>query len=60
MDEVALTSTEHEKIFVEKPMGFNISYIDEALKDFKEVIEGDKEEIIKVLSDKVPTYTRKK
>ncbi|KEI06366.1 nucleoside-diphosphate sugar epimerase [Clostridium botulinum] len=60
MDEVALTSTEHEKIFVEKPMGFNISYIDEALKDFKEVIEGDKEGIIKVLSDKVPTYTRKK
>lgn len=60
MDEVALTSTEHEKIFVEKPMDFDIKYVDESLKDFKAVVEGDKEGIISLLEDKVPTYIRKK
>ncbi|KGM96439.1 nucleoside-diphosphate sugar epimerase [Clostridium novyi A str. 4552] len=60
MDEVALTSTENEKIFVEKPMEFNIEYIEKALQDFKGVVEGEKEGIVKILSQKVPTYKPKK
>lgn len=59
MDEVALTSTEHEKIFVEKPMEFDMNYVDQAIGEFKEVIYKDKEDIIKLLEEKVPTYKRK-
>ncbi|EDS76841.1 polysaccharide biosynthesis protein [Clostridium massiliodielmoense] len=60
MDEVALTSTENEKIFVEKPMEFNIEYIEKSLEDFKQVVEGEREGIINVLEEKVPTYKPKK
>lgn len=59
MDEVALTSTEHEKIFVEKPMEFDMNYVEQAIGEFKEVIYKDKEDIIKLLEEKVPTYKRK-
>ncbi|KGN03517.1 nucleoside-diphosphate sugar epimerase [Clostridium novyi A str. 4570] len=60
MDEVALTSTGHEKIFVEKPMEFNREYIEKSIEDFKGVVEGKREEIINVLQEKVPTYKPKK
>lgn len=60
MDEVALTSTEHEKIFVEKPMGFDIDYVEKSIDEFKEVIDKDREGIIELLEEKVPTYKRKK
>jgi FlaA1/EpsC-like NDP-sugar epimerase len=59
MDEIALTSTEHEKIFVEKPMGFDVDYVEKSINEFKEVIYKDKEDIIKLLQEKVPTYKRK-
>ncbi|KOA20263.1 UDP-N-acetyl-alpha-D-glucosamine C6 dehydratase [Clostridium homopropionicum DSM 5847] len=59
MDEVALTSTEHEKIFVEKPMGFDIDYVEKSIEEFKNVIEKDRENIIELLEEKVPTYKRK-
>lgn len=59
MDEVALTSTEHEKIFVEKPMEFDIDYVEKSIEEFKEVIYKDKEDIIKLLQEKVPTYKTK-
>jgi len=60
MDEVALTSTEHNKIFVEKPKDATIEFIEEAIKQFKNVDSMTKEEIIKLLEEKVPTYKRKK
>jgi len=59
MDEVALTSTEHEKIFVEKPMGFDVDYVEKSIEEFKNVIENDREDIIELLEEKVPTYKRK-
>lgn len=60
MDEVALTSTEHEKIFVEKPMDFNIEYVEKSIEEFRGVIDKDKEEMFKLVEEKVPTYIRKK
>lgn len=61
MNEVALTSTEHEKIHVEKPMNVEMSFIEKSINDFKETLkENDKEKIYKVMAEKVPTYTRKK
>lgn len=61
MSEVALTSTEHEKIHVEKPMDIQMSFIENSIEDFKEVLkENDKEEIYKIMENKVPTYKRKK
>ncbi|MCY6370515.1 polysaccharide biosynthesis protein [Clostridium ganghwense] len=61
MDEIALTSTEHEKIFVEKPMDFDIEYIEKSISEFKKVIYKDDEEgIFKLMEEKVPTYKRKK
>lgn len=61
MNEVALTSTEHEKIHVEKPMNVDMNFIEESINEFKETLkENDKEKIYKVMAEKVPTYTRKK
>lgn len=56
MDEVALTSTEHDKIFVEKPKEANITFIESSIKEFKNVDNMSKEEIIKLMKEKVPTY----
>lgn len=60
MDEIALTSTEHEKIFVEKPMDFDLNYVEQSIEEFKEVVNKDKEQVFKLMEEKVPTYTRKK
>lgn len=60
MDEVALTSTEHNKIFVEKPMDNDIKFVEESIIEFKEVVNKDKEEIFELMESKVPTYMRKK
>ncbi|WMJ81174.1 nucleoside-diphosphate sugar epimerase/dehydratase [Clostridium sp. MB40-C1] len=60
MDEIALTSTEHEKIFVEKPMDFDLQYIENSISEFKKVVNKDKEEVFKLMEEKVPTYKRKK
>ena len=60
MDEVALTSTEHNKIFVEKPMDIDVDFVCNSIEEFKQVIGEDKESIIKLLEEKVPTYQRKK
>ncbi len=59
MDEVALTSTEHNKIFVEKPIGTDIEYIEKSIEEFRALQNNSKEEIIKLLEEKVPTYKRK-
>ena len=59
MSEVALTSTEHDKIFVEKPMEYDMNYIENSIEQFREVARGDKEEIFKLMEEKVTTYKRK-
>ncbi|KOF55966.1 MULTISPECIES: polysaccharide biosynthesis protein [Clostridium] len=61
MSEVALTSTEHEKIHVEKPMDIDMNFIESSIEDFKEVLkENNKEKIYEIMAEKVPTYKRKK
>lgn len=59
MDEVALTCTEHDKIFVEKPKKYDIKFVEESIKEFKDVVNKDNECIIKLIEEKVPTYKRK-
>ncbi len=59
MDEVALTSTEHDKIFIEKPIDVNKEFIESSIKEFKKVDNMTKEDIIKLIQEKVPTYVRK-
>ena len=56
MDEVALTSTEHDKIFTEKPIDVNREFIESSIKEFKKVDNMTKEDIIKLIQEKVPTY----
>jgi FlaA1/EpsC-like NDP-sugar epimerase len=60
MDEVALTSTEHDKIFVEKPNNIDLEFVEKSIEQFKNVASMDKEEIFKLVEEKVPTYKRKK
>lgn len=59
MDEVALTSTEHDKIFVEKPKEADMAFIEESINEFKKVDSMSDEEMIKLIQEKVPTYVRK-
>ncbi|BAH07866.1 polysaccharide biosynthesis protein [Clostridium kluyveri] len=60
MNEVALTSTEHDKIFIEKPAKIDMNFIEKSIGEFKEVLDQDKEQIIQLIEKKVPTYKRKK
>lgn len=59
MNEVALTSTEHKKIFVEKPENNSIGFVEKAIEDFREATYKDNETIFKLVEEKVPTYKRK-
>lgn len=58
--EVALTTTEHNKIFIEKPDEFTMEYIDGAIEEFKIVSYKNKGLIIKTLKKFVPTYCNNK
>ena len=60
MNEIALTSTEHDKIFVEKPNKIDMNFIEKSIDEFKEVLDQDREQIIQIIEKKVPTYKRKK
>ncbi len=57
--EGSLTTTEHNKIFVEKPREADMEFIEESIKEFMNVDNMSKEEIIKLIQEKVPTYIRK-
>lgn len=59
MDEIALTSTEHNKIFVEKPKDANMDFIEKSIDEFRQVDKMNKEAIIELIEKKVPTYKRK-
>jgi FlaA1/EpsC-like NDP-sugar epimerase len=58
--ELALTTTEHNKIFIEKPDDFSIEYINGAIEEFKSVSHMERELIIKTLKKYVPTYHNNK
>lgn len=60
MDEVALTSTDHKKIFVEKPTNYDIDYLNSSIEEFKQVIYKEDEEVYTLMQEKVPTYTRQR
>lgn len=60
MDEVALTSTEHNKIFVEKPMEGEIGFVEKSIEEFRNINYEDTEKVFKLVEEKVPTYKRKK
>ena len=59
MDEIALTSTTHKKIYVEKPIGEDIEFIEKSIEEFRNVVGRDKEAIFSLMEEKVPTYKRK-
>lgn len=59
IDEGSLTTTEHNKIFVEKPRDADMEFIEDSIKEFMDVDNMSKEEIIKLIQEKVPTYIRK-
>ncbi len=60
MNEVALTSTEHDKIFVEKPNFIDMDFVEKSIEEFNNVAYMDRENIFKLMEEKVPTYKRKK
>lgn len=60
MDEIALTSTEHKKIYVEKPSAFSKDFVDSSIEEFKKIVYMDDEKIFQMMEEKVPTYKRKK
>ncbi|WP_050606714.1 polysaccharide biosynthesis protein [Clostridium niameyense] len=60
MDKSALNSTEHKKIFIEKPKDTNVEFVEQSIEEFKKVVYKDKETIFKLVADKIPTYSRKK
>lgn len=58
--ELALTTTEHNKIFIEKPDDFSMEYINGAIEEFKSVSHMDRGLIINTLKKYVPTYHNNK
>lgn len=60
MDEVALTSTEHDKIFVEKPTDQSIDFVKESIEEFRNITDKTDEDVFKLMEKKVTTYHRKK
>ncbi|OPJ65039.1 polysaccharide biosynthesis protein [Clostridium oryzae] len=58
MNELVLDNTKHEKIFVEKPMKYSMSYVNAAINEFKKVSELSSDDICELLEKEVPTYKR--
>ena len=59
MNDISLTSTTHDKIFIEKPFGNDIDFIEESIEEFKNIVGKDKETLLALMEEKVPTYKRK-
>lgn len=60
MNELVLSNTSHEKIFIEKPMKYSMSYVNSSINEFKRAIELSSDEICELLEKKIPTYKREK
>ena len=59
MSEVALTSTEHDKIMVEKPKEIDMEFIDSSIQRLKNALNKGDEEIYSEMQRIIPTYNRK-
>lgn len=60
MNKDILTSTRHEKIFIEKPMEYDMEFIENSIEEFSMVTYSSPQEIMDLMEKKVPTYKRKK
>lgn len=60
MNKDILTSTRHEKIFIEKPMEYDMEFIENSIEEFSKVTYSSPQEIMDLMEKKVPTYKRKK
>ncbi|RKD21931.1 NDP-sugar epimerase, includes UDP-GlcNAc-inverting 4,6-dehydratase FlaA1 and capsular polysaccharide biosynthesis protein EpsC [Caminicella sporogenes DSM 14501] len=58
MDEEGLKETQHNKIFIGKPLYIDYKVLEAQLRRLKELIEGDREELISHIQHMVPTYKR--
>ena len=57
MEEEGLTKTKHEKIFIGKPMGFELLELEKAFEVFKKIIEkNDLKAFMEKVREIVPTY----
>lgn len=59
MDDATLTTTEHDKIRVEKPMNINSDFIEESISKFQSSVYLESNEIFKLVQEIIPTYKRK-
>lgn len=61
MDEIALTSTKHNKIFVEKPMNLDLGSLKKDIDEFREGVKDNVEndDVFRLMEKKVCTYRRK-
>lgn len=59
MDDNALKSTGHNKIFVEKPKEASLKFVEDSIEEFRKVNSMTRDEMIKLIQEKVPTYVRK-
>lgn len=60
MNKDILTSTRHEKIFIEKPMEYDMEFIEKSIEEFSRVTYSSPKDIMDLMEKKVPTYKRKK
>ncbi len=59
MDNDKLKTTEHHKIYVEKPKDISFAYIDRGIEEFKNALRKDNDEILfDLMSKYVETYKR--
>lgn len=59
MSEVALTSTEHDKIMVEKPKEIDMEFIHSSIEGLKNVLNKSNEDVYSEMEKIIPTYNRK-
>ena len=56
MSEVALINTDHKKIFIEKPIDYDIEFVRKSIEEFRKCVTMDKEDIMALMKSKVATY----
>lgn len=59
MSEVHLTSTSHHKILIEKPMEYEMDFIEQCIDKLDNVVNEDNNKIFKLMQDIVPTYKKR-
>lgn len=59
MEDADLTTTEHDKIRVEKPKHIDVNFVEESIERFKNYAYMSNDEIFSLVQEVVPTYKRK-